>query len=60
MRNLLLMSAILAMVSCGTDTQTTEETTTTDSVSIDVAEIDSVQQLLDTLESVPVEPTTEN
>jgi hypothetical protein len=54
------MSAILAMVSCGTDTQTTEETTTTDSVSIDVAEIDSVQQLLDTLESVPVEPTTEN
>ena len=66
MRNLILMSAILAMVSCSSSeeectnhetdgsiiiTANTEETTEGDT--LDVTEIETVGELLDTLESIP-------
>lgn len=72
MRNLILMSAILAMVSCGSSkeectnhetdgaiviTDNTEETTEVET--LDVTEIETVGELLDTLESVPSVPVTE-
>jgi hypothetical protein len=72
MRNLILMSAILAMVSCGSSeeectnhetegdiviTDNTEETTEGDT--LDVTEIKTVGELLDTLESIPSVPVTE-
>lgn len=72
MRNLILMSAILAMVSCGSSeeectnheaegtiviTDNTEETTEVET--LDVTEIETVEELLDTLESVPSVPVTE-
>ena len=72
MRNLILMSAILAMVSCGSSekectnhetdgaiiiTEITEETTEGDT--LDVTEIENVRELLDTLASIPSVPVTE-
>ena len=72
MRNLILMSAILAMVSCGSSekectnhetdgaiiiTDNTEETTEVET--LDVTEIETVGELLDTLESIPSSPVTE-
>ena len=72
MRNLILMSAILAMVSCGSSeeectnpetegaiviTDNTEETTEVET--LDVTEIETVRELLDTLESIPSVPVTE-
>ena len=66
MRNLILMLSILAMVSCGSSekectnhetdgtiviTANTEETTEGDT--LDVTEIETVGELLDTLESIP-------
>ena len=72
MRNLILMSAILAMVSCGSSeeectnhetdgtiviTDNTEETT--EGNTLDVTEIENVRELLDTLASIPSVPVTE-
>lgn len=74
MRNLILMSSILAMVSCSsseeectshethtdgiiTITENTEETTKGDT--LDLTEIETVEELLDTLESSPSTTVTE-
>jgi hypothetical protein len=68
MRNLILMSAILAMVSCGSSEEecTNHETDgaiviteTTEGDTLDVTEIETVGELLDTLESIPSVPVTE-
>lgn len=70
MKNLFMLLAIFAMVSCGsseeecTNHETTVETEvvteeTVEDTSFDVSEIETVEELLDTLETLPSEPTAE-
>ena len=66
MKNLFMLFTIFAMVSCGsseeecTNHETTIETeVVTEETSLDVAEIETVEELLDTLETLPSEPTSE-
>ena len=70
MKNLFMLFAIFAMVSCGsseeecTHHETTVETEvvteeTVEETPLDVTEIETVEELLDTLETLPSEPTTE-
>ena len=66
MKNLFMLFAVIGMVSCGTsegecenhespaDTVVVVEETT-----LDVTEIETVGELLDTLESIPSEPVVE-
>lgn len=66
MKNLFMLFAVIGMVSCGTsegecenheapaDTIVVVEETT-----LDVTEIETVGELLDTLESIPSEPVVE-
>jgi uncharacterized protein YcfL len=69
MKNIFMLFAIFAMVSCGTseeectnheapaDTVVVEETV--EETTIDVTEIETVGELLDTLETIPSEPIVE-
>ena len=69
MKNLFMLFAVIAMVSCGTsegecenheapaDTVVVEETV--EETTLDVTEIETVGELLDTLESIPSEPVVE-
>jgi uncharacterized protein YcfL len=70
MKNLFMLFAIFAMVSCGSSEEecsnheTTVETEvvteeTVEDTSLDVSEIETVEELLDTLETLPSEPTAE-
>ena len=73
MKNIFMLFAIFAMVSCGTteeecthgETTTdtvvteTEVVTVTESDSLDVSTIETVSELLDTLESIPSQPVVE-
>ena len=66
MKNLFMLFAIFAMVSCGssedecTHHDTTVETeVVTEETSLDVTKIETVEELLDTLETLPSEPTAE-
>ena len=66
MKNIFMLFAIFAMVSCGTTEQecthgeTTTDTVVTETVTkvdtLDVSEFETVGELLDTLETIPVEP----
>ena len=66
MKNLFMLFAIFAMVSCGTSEENCEHhktkcetTTVTEETSLDVTKIETVEELLDTLETLPSEPTEE-
>jgi uncharacterized lipoprotein YajG len=70
MKNLFMLFAIFAMASCGTSKkecdnhETTVETEvvteeTVEESPLDVSEIETVGELLDTLETLPSEPTAE-
>jgi uncharacterized lipoprotein YajG len=70
MKNLFMLFAIFAMASCGTSEkecdnhETTVETEvvteeTVEETPLDVSEIETVGELLDTLETLPSEPTAE-
>jgi hypothetical protein len=65
MKNLLLMSVMLVMISCGSSdgegtNQQTDSTATenTNMDSLNVTEVKTVDELLDTLKSVPSEAVT--
>jgi len=69
MKNIFMLFAIFAMVSCGTtEKECTHGETTTDTVvtetvsdfdSLDVSTIETVGELLDTLETIPTQPEVE-
>jgi hypothetical protein len=69
MKNIFMLFAIFAMVSCGTTEQecthgeTTTDTVVTETVTevdtLDVSEFETVGELLDTLETIPVEPVVQ-
>ena len=75
MKNLLMLFAIFAMISCGTSEEectnhetvveetvveeTVVEETVVEETTLDVSEIETVGELLDTLESIPSEPVVE-
>ena len=60
-----MLFAIFAMISCGTSEEectnheTVVEETVVEETTLDVSEIETVGELLDTLESIPSEPVVE-
>jgi len=70
MKNIFMLFAIFAMVSCGTSEEectnhetvveeTVVEETIVEETTLDVSGIETVRELLDTLETLPSEPTVE-
>ena len=67
MKNLFMLFAVIGMVSCGTsEGECAHHEAPTDTIvvvveetSLDVTEIQTVGELLDTLESIPSEPDVE-
>jgi hypothetical protein len=66
MKNLLILFAVIGMVSCGTsEGECKHHETSADTVvvvketTLDITEIETVGELLDTLESIPSEPVVE-